>query len=330
MNQAGRQREGMALVKAAVELARAGGHVAAEIRALANVAANIDDPLESSEVNRQAFDLAMRVGNVNLARWSRESIRFASFLLAEGWEDALSEAWADVDASLGGGGSLSDEARWTETMISMRLHRGEPVDDLMARSEAIAAEISDPSVAADVLSDRGALALVAGDYAEAARLDLAAADLGSQITHIYLSFAIRASILAGDVEGARAALERHRKESPGNHIDVALGIAAAAGIAALEGRLDEAIEGYREAIARISAMHLDWVVALLGFEFVYVIGADHPATREAAARSRAIFERVGARPWLAKLDAALAAAPAPRASTRAANADPRTVEAPRV
>ena len=192
-------------------------------------------------------------------------------------------------------------------MISMRMHRGEPVDDLMARSEAIAAEISDPSVAADVLSDRGSLALVAGDYAEAARLELAAAGLGSQITHVYLSFAIRGLVLAGDLDGARAAAARHREEAPGNSIDVALGIAAAAGIAALEGRRDEAIEGYREAIARLSAIHMDWIVALLGFEFVQVIGADHPATREAAAGSRAIFERIGARPWLAKLDAATAA-----------------------
>ena len=83
-----------------------------EIRALANIAANIDDPLASREVNRQAFDLAMRVGNVNLARWSRESARFAGFLLAEDWDGLLAESWADVDASMGGGASLNDEARW--------------------------------------------------------------------------------------------------------------------------------------------------------------------------------------------------------------------------
>jgi class 3 adenylate cyclase/tetratricopeptide (TPR) repeat protein len=327
---AGRGREGMALLKAAVEVARAGGHVAAEVRALANVAANIDDPFESREVNRQAFELAMRVGNVNLARWSRESIRFSSFLLADGWEEALSETWADVDASLGGGGSLSDEARWTETMISMRMHQGEPVDGLMARIEAIVGEVSDPSAAADLLSDRASLALLDGDYAQAARLELAAADLGSQITHIYLSFAIRGLILAGDVKGARAAFARFREVAAGHAIDVSLGIAATAGIAALEGRRDEAIEGYREALARLSAIHLDWVVAVVGFEFVTIIGADHPATREAAARSRAIFERVGARPWLAKLDAALASRPAATTThARSSAAEPRAVEAPR-
>ena len=54
----------------------------------------------------------MRVGNLNLARWSRESIRFSAYLLAEGWDEALAETWADVDALFGGGASLNDEARW--------------------------------------------------------------------------------------------------------------------------------------------------------------------------------------------------------------------------
>ena len=302
LGQLGRRREGKALLRAAVEVARAGGHVAAEIRALANMAANIEDPLESGPVNQQAFDLAMRVGNLNLARWSREALRFSKFLLAEDWDEPLAESWADVDASFGGGSSLNDEARWISTTVTMRMHRGLPVDDLLARLEVIAGEVSDPSVPAEVLSTRASLALVAGDYARAGRLNLEAADLGSQITFIYLSFAVRALLLAGDVEGARAAAARHRQESPGNLIDIALDGAAHAGIDALDGHLDQAIAGYREAFARLEGLHIEWLTALLGFEFMTLVGSDHPATREAATRSRAIFERINARPWLDKLD----------------------------
>ncbi len=328
MSQSGRPREGLALLKAAVEIAQAGGHVAAEIRALANTAANINDPLESRPANRQAFDLAMRVGNVNLARWSRESARFASFLLAEGWDEALAESWADVDASLGGGASLSDEARWLSTTIEMSIHRGLPVDALIDRLSVVAGEVSDPSAAADVLSFRAMAALLAGDYGTAARLYLDAADLGSQITFIFRSYAARAFLLAGDLEGARTAAARHREESPGKEIDQALDAGLRAGIAALEGHLDEAIAGYREAFRQLEAIHIDWVAGILGFEVVSLVGADHPATREAAARSRAIFERVGARPWLDKLDALEASrGGAPARATAAA--DPRAVEAPR-
>ena len=49
-----------------------------------------------------------------------------------------------------------------------------------------------------------------------------------------------------------------------------------------------------EALERLEAIHIEWLVALLGFEFMMLIGTDHPATREAAARSRAIFERIKA------------------------------------
>ena len=309
LGQMGRRREGKALQRAAVDVAQASGNVAAEIRALANMAANIQDPSEASVVNRQAFDLAMRVGNLNLARWSREALRFSSFLLAENWDDPLAESWADVDASFGGGSALSDEARWINASATMRINRGLPVDDLLARLDVIAGEVSDPTVAAEVLAHQASQAIVAGDYARAGRLELEAADLGSQVTFIFLSFAVRALLLAGDLEGARLAAARHREESPGNLMDDALTVAAEAGIAALDGHLDEAIAGYREAFARLEGIHENWLLALLGFEFVALIGGDHPATREAAVRSRAIFERVGARPWLDKLDAALAASP---------------------
>ncbi|HEY7937294.1 MAG TPA: adenylate/guanylate cyclase domain-containing protein [Candidatus Limnocylindrales bacterium] len=327
----GRRREGVALNRAAVEIARAGGHVAAEIRALANTAVNMDDLLASREVNRQAFDLAMRVGNVNLARWSRESARFAGFLLAEDWDGLLAESWADVDASMGGGASLSDEARWLSTTIEVRLHRGLPAAALIERLGEIAGEVSDPSVSADVMAIQASTALVAGDYAQAALLELEAASLGSQISFIYLSFAARAFLLARDVEGARSAADRHLQTSVGNHIDEAQDAGLRAGIAALEGRIDDAVAGYRDANAQLEAIHFDWLTALLGFEFVSLVGIDHPATREAADRSRAIFERVGARPWLEKLDALEASSRRPAlARVREASADPGPVEAPRI
>jgi hypothetical protein len=313
----------MALLRAAVDVARAGGHVAAEIRALANMASGIEDPFESNTINQQAFDLALRVGNVNLARWSRESIRFSAFLRAEGWDEALAETWADVDASFGGGASLNDEARWISTSANMRMHRGLPVDELLARLDKIAAEVSDPSVSAEVLGHQGSLALIAGDYAKAARLELAAADLGAQVTFIFLSFALRAFLLDGDLEGARHTAARHHQESQGNRIDDAFNVAGQAGIAALEGRRDDAVAGYREALEGLDAIHEEWLLALLGFEFLSLVG-DHPAAREAAARSRAIFERVDARPWLEKLDALAVRG---EAAGKAAKTDPRAVEA---
>ena len=321
--QVGRRREGLALLQAAIEVARAGGHVAAEIRALANLAANTDDPSRSREVALEAFNLAVRVGNVNLARWNRETARFSTFLLAEDWDEILGQSWEEADQALGGSAALSDEERWIATTATVLIARGQPVDDLLRRLETIAGLVSEPGTAADLLQLRGAKALMSGDPAGAAELYLAAADFGSQVTHIFLSFAIRALIASRNVEGARIAIARHREIAPGYVLDEAIGIAADAGIAILEGRLDEGIQGYRDALAQLASIHVEWLVAVIGYEFVRVVGADHPATKEAAARSREIFERIRARPWLEMLEAAIAAgrpAAPPRGRRAAASA----------
>jgi hypothetical protein len=61
----------------------------------------------------------------------------------------------------------------------------------------------------------------------------------------------------------------------------------------------------------------DLNAARLSLDFILLVGANHPATREAAAEARAIFERVKARPYLERLDAATArvATDAPQAET---------------
>jgi class 3 adenylate cyclase/predicted ATPase len=320
--QIGRRREGVALLQAAIEVARSGGHVAAEIRALANLSANTEDPSRSREVALQAVNLAVRVGNVNLARWNRESARFSTFLLAENWDEIVGQTWEEADQALGGSAALSDESRWIATTATVLIARGQPVDDLLRRLETIAGQISEPGAAADLLQLRGDKAFMSGDPAGAAELYLAAADLGSQAPDIYLSSAVRAFIASRDVEGARSAIARHREVAPGYVVDTAIGIAADAGIAFLEGQLDEGIQGYRDALARLESIHVGWLVAAFGYELVSLAGPDHPAAKEAAARSREIFERIKARPWLELLDAALASRPADPA--RAVGAAART------
>jgi hypothetical protein len=187
-----------------------------------------------------------------------------------------------------------------------------------------------------VLYLRGGVALARGDNKLAAELYLAAADIGSQVKHIHLSLATRALLWLGDIAGARAAVARFSEAAPGNGIDEVMTIAGDAGIAALEGRLEDAILGYREGLAKIGSLHVDWMVGMLGYEIVRLVGADHPATKEAAARAREVFERIKARPWLKLLDEAIASQPVTLArstnagsASAATSADPLPVEAPR-
>ncbi len=74
-----------------------------------------------------------------------------------------------------------------------------------------------------------------------------------------------------------------------------------AGFAALEGRLAEAHAGYRDAIESWRDLGLDWEEALAGLDMATVLDRDQPDVATAIIRSREIFERLRARPFLERL-----------------------------
>jgi tetratricopeptide (TPR) repeat protein len=170
----GRRREGLALLRAAIDVAHAGGFVAAEIRAVSNLGAGTDDPRRARESYRAAEELARRVGNRNLARWSAEQARYQDYVLAEGWDDALAES---ADDRADDAGSLLDEARRIAISTLFLSARGESTDAALARLEVLSTQVSDPFAVAAVHSVRSDRALHTGDYALAGdEAILAAAD----------------------------------------------------------------------------------------------------------------------------------------------------------
>jgi class 3 adenylate cyclase/tetratricopeptide (TPR) repeat protein len=298
----GRRREGLALLQAAVDVARAGGFVVAEIRATNNLAASTEDPRQARDSNRAAEELARRVGNRSLARWAAEEARSWSYFLADGWDEALAEG---ADDRADDSGSSLDEIRRIVTSTALLLARGEPTDATETRLEALATQVSAPFGLAALHFVRSDRALHAGNYALAGdEAMLAAQDEENAAFH--LMQAMRAALWGGDLARAREVAQRLDAD-PVTGLGVAADrIAARAGIAALEGRLDEATAGYREALSMHRSIGADFNVARMALDFVILVGGDHPATREAAAEARAIFERVKARPYLERLDAATA------------------------
>ncbi|HEX5939493.1 MAG TPA: adenylate/guanylate cyclase domain-containing protein, partial [Dehalococcoidia bacterium] len=67
----GRHIEGMAVLRGAVDYARANGLLRVELRALNNISFLVlsDDPREAMDVARPGFELARRVGQTNMAMW---------------------------------------------------------------------------------------------------------------------------------------------------------------------------------------------------------------------------------------------------------------------
>ena len=310
----GRRREGQALLEAAVDVAHAGGFVAAEIRALSNSGASTEDPREGRIAYLAARDLALRVGNRNLARWAGEAARFNAWVIADGWDEILAES---EDDRADDRGSPLDEARHAAIIAIFKSSRGEPTDAELATLDTVAAQVSDRYPPAAAHSLRGINAALRGDYGLAVdEALLATAD--EELAPYFLEDAMRATLWGRDLARAHEVADRLDAErSTGIQIATAR-LAARAGIAAIEGRIDEAILGYREAISRSRASGADFVVATISLDFVHLVGSDHPATRDAAAEARPIFERVRARPYLERLDAATAR-PVADASTTGAD-----------
>ena len=296
----GRMREGVALLRAAVEVAHAGGFVAAEIRAMSNLGGSIDNPRQARDAYRGAEELARRVGNRSLARWSSEAARYQDYIVADGWDAALAKGADDGEDDPG---SVLDEMRRLAVSGLFLAARGESVDAAIARLDVLSTEVSDPYGQSSLHSLCSERALHAGDFAVACDEALVAAR-DDALASIYLALAMRPALWGGDLARARE-VARLLEADPRTGIAVTANrMAARAGIAALEGRREEAVAGYRAALASYRDLEQDFDVARLGLDFVLLVGADHPATREAAAEARAIFERVGARPYLERLDTA--------------------------
>ena len=302
----GREREATALLRAAVDLAHAGGFVAAEIRALSNLAVSMDaDPRRGREVLDRAVALARRVGIRSLANWAAVSRLYMIYDTAEGWEGALAEAEQDLaDARAHTVLGPLDEIRSLLVQGLLRVARGEPSDEALASVEALAAQTTDAFGPAAVHVLRGDRALLAGLFDEARREFLLAAE-EPNIGEVFLARATRASLWGRDIVKAREIADRLDAHPSASTNITATRIAARAGIAALEGRPDEAIAGYRDALFRYRAIGLAFNLACADLDLVVLVGGVGPETREAAAEARAIFERVGARPFLDLLETAV-------------------------
>jgi class 3 adenylate cyclase/tetratricopeptide (TPR) repeat protein len=303
----GREREATALLPAAVDLAHAGGFVAAEIRALSNLAVSTDaNPRRARETLDAAVNLARRVGLRSQANWAAVSRLYAIYLVGEGWEEALSEADQDLgDARAHSAVAALDEIRSLSIQALLRVARGEPSDATLASLETLALQTTDAFGPAAVHVLRGDRALLAGEHVEACR-ELLAAAVEPNLGEVFLVRAMRAALWGRDIVTAREIADRLDAHPSSLTSITAARIAARAGIATLEGRLDEAVAGYRDALERYRAAGEDFELACAGLDFVLLVGGDHPATRGAATEARTIFERAGARPYLERLEAATA------------------------
>jgi hypothetical protein len=186
--------------------------------------------------------------------------------------------------------------------------RGEVTEaELTAHEEALA-EMSDrqlevtrrvPRLQADVAGGRW-------EDIEPRCLELVPFDRISGTAYVFL--AGRVAIWRRDREALLRLIDRHEGLRVHGQAMSAERVTMHAALAALEGRTTDAHMGYREALDRWRDLGLEWDEAMMGLEMATVLDQSEPDVAAAMSRSREIFVRVRARPFLERLAATQGAA----------------------
>jgi class 3 adenylate cyclase/tetratricopeptide (TPR) repeat protein len=310
----GRTIEGLGVIGAGRDLAESCGLGMTVLRADNNraFAEASRDPRAGLETSRAGLALARRLGARGWVPGLTQNL--GEFSLRTGdWEAAR----AELDAALADEYEPPDRVSLMWAAIPLWTLRGEPVDDHVAEMRRLVGDSGDPQVRAGLAVAVAFAALQADDLAGARSAWQRASSLVANELPVSLPRAARAALWAGDRAGAvedLAALEGAWHHSAAVEADRRT---IRAGIAALEGRPADALALYRDALRAWRDLGLVWDEALCGLDMATLLDPAEPEVRAAAASARETLSRLGARPFLARLDGAM---------TRSHSSPPAAVE----
>ena len=322
LNIAGRRRESIAIQGAAVDMAVAGPDRNFELRARNNFASALveDDPARATVLLLEASELARQVGDRAMYSWT----------LATGGTGLYSEG-RDWDAHMAQMREALEDATLPHDRLRLRIllslfetARGEHVDELVAEITDLVGDSTEPDDLFSLYMARGNVALVTGSPDDAYRNALLAAEMMSQNPEVPLGLAVRAAIWSRDLDRARHAAGL-RADVPAGALGEAEIVHAQAAVAALEGHPAEAIAGFHDARGRLERLEQMFEAACYVVDAAVLLPGE-PDVRAWAAEVRPLLEQVRARPFLDRLDEALASAP--EAASRVARTEARTAETP--
>ena len=304
----GRQIEGLGAIAAGQAVAESLGLGLIVVRASLN-RSSIEgnrDPRVALELVRACLPLARRLGRHSLAAVS----------LANGVEAALrtgdwSWALAELEAGLAEDHETSDRLALLQVAMMIRSMHGEPTGGVIEEIATLAGSSTDPNVLGSAAMAAAFAAFGEGRLGEAAEAWHRTGDLLTEYRPVSLARSARAALWLGDAAAARtdlAVVDASGLHGPALEADR---LTLRAGIAALEGRPAEALPLYRDALRSWRDLGLAWDEALCGLDMATLLDPADPDVRAAADAARDILTRLGATPFTARLDAALARAAEP-------------------
>jgi tetratricopeptide (TPR) repeat protein len=309
----GRTIEGLAILRAGQETAEALGLHATVVRAQINLTSVLStaDPRAALDMARSGLTLARRLGQRHAAVVCAGNGAESAFRVGE-WDWAVAElASISIDDL-----EEVDQAVLAQAAMYFRACRGQGLDDLLEVHERLGALESDEFRGSTIALARAMTAFAAGRFDDASRDWRWIAEVSASNLPDSLARSARAALWGGDTDGARRDLEALtavRIHGPAVKADRST---IAAGLMAVEGRTREALATYREALSAWRDLGLAWDEALCGLDMARLLDPGESDVRTAADRSREVFTRLGAEPFLAWLATAMARTPEWRAAGR--------------
>jgi class 3 adenylate cyclase len=293
----GQLREGLALLEGAAVDATAHRQNLPTLRALNNLASlSADlDPRASLERTKAGIAIARRLG-------LRAFDGYHAGNAVSGAEPLGEWVWlGETVAAFLDGERAQDDRDWLESIRDyFTVWTGGPDVARAERLLAIARQDNDFQSERNLASYLARCAFASGDAARALELSepyIRSARL-ADITEF--DFTGRFALHAGRLDVAHRLLDVVGAGPGGvadHHIE-----AIQAGIAALEGRRDDAVALFRSALAGYRTFGVRFAFALAAFDMARLLGEDDPAVRSVIDEARAILDELGARPLLDQLD----------------------------
>jgi class 3 adenylate cyclase/tetratricopeptide (TPR) repeat protein len=299
----GRLVEGAALVDVGGRLAEDRGLVITRLRGLNNlsVVTADSDPAEALRATLEGLALARRVGNEGWTRGFVGNLGYAALRSGE-WDLGAREMRAALEDDLEPG----DSVLILNNLISIVAFRGEDPASLMAALERACEDLPEQQARALLFESRACIELVAGRWTEAARLQRISAGegiasgVGSLVSAALLHLWARQP---GEATRDLEAIDALHLHLPA--ID-AQREAIIAGLAALDGRPDEAVSGLATAYRRLVDLGLLDDAGRIAITAGILLGVDRPEVVAIVQDAREFYARVGGTALLAIIDPLLA------------------------
>jgi class 3 adenylate cyclase/tetratricopeptide (TPR) repeat protein len=298
----GRRREGIGTIRAGEELARDNrlDDVLARALGIRGFLQGDVDIVGALGAYRDGLALARRVGHrVGMLRLVN-NLGYTAFVTGD-WDEALEH----LDGQLTDDLEDTDRIALLSNSVIVHACRGEDVGERLTELRRLLDEY--PLLATASVDDAAGNAAMADGRLHDARTawrHLAAQDAINAPEFTYR--AARPALWEGDVDAARSDLAA--LDATGVHGSVVelRRMTIRAGLAALERRPADALAQYREALAGWHDLGLAWDEALTGLDMATLLDPSEPEVRAVTESTRQILERLAAKPYLQRLEAASA------------------------